>query len=369
MITANYDSSLVSFATIQKLNTMHDFSAAQIKKIVIHYVGNKANEERLTLSEHHLRSLTIEEEELLLKYFLKPFQSEEYMAFHHHSDLELNESYNYVNELFLTSVNFIEASQKLGKHLYAHSIHPRIKAGEFYVVHFSDVVLDGEMIEAVGLFKSEQKNVFMNVQSADERLVLQFEQGIDIRKLDKGCIIFNQSADDGYKVLIHDQLSKGEEAQYWKEDFLGVASISTEYTMTKEYMTMCKSFVMEEMPQAFDIDRASQIQMLNRSSGYFTERDEIDSTDFAQTVLEQPEIIETFNVYKERYKEEQNVEIEDHFESSKQAVKSGKKFFKSVLKLDKNFHIYVHGNPDNIEQGYDAERGLKFYKVFYKEEK
>ena len=348
---------------------MHDFSAAHIKKIVIHYVGNKANEERLTLSDQHVRSLAIEEEELLLRYFLKPFQSEEYMAFHHHTDLELNETFNYVNELFLTSVNFIEASQKLGKHLYAHSIHPRIKGGEFYVVHFSEVALDGELVEVVGLFKSEQKNVFMNVLDADERFELQFENGIDIRKLDKGCIIFNSSADDGYKVLTHDHLSKGEEAQYWKEDFLGVQPISTEYTMTKEYMTMCKSFVMEEMPQAFDIDRASQIQMLNKSSGYFTERDEIDSHDFAKSVLEQPEVIDTFNAYKDRYKEDHNVEIEDHFESSKQAVKSGKKFFKSVLKLDKNFHIYVHGSPDNIEQGYDAERGLKFYKVFYKEEK
>ena len=86
---------------------------------------------------------------------------------------------------------------------------------------------------------------------------------------------------------------------------------------------MCKSFVMEEMPQAFDIDRASQIQMLNKSSGYFTERDEIDSEDFAESVLEKPAVIETFNTYKDRYK----------------------------------------------EQGYDAERGLKFYKVFYNEEK
>ena len=53
---------------------MHDFSAAQIKKIVVHYVGNKANEERLTLSDQHVRSLAIEEEELLLRYFLKPWR-------------------------------------------------------------------------------------------------------------------------------------------------------------------------------------------------------------------------------------------------------------------------------------------------------
>ena len=39
---------------------------------------------------------------------------------------------------------------------------------------------------------------------------------------------------------------------------------------------------------------------------------------------------------------------------------------KSVIKLDKNFHIYVHGNRELIEQGED-EKG-KYYKVYFKEE-
>lgn len=348
---------------------MHDFSNASIKKAVIHFVGNKSLEEPLTLSKEHLRTLEEEEENLLLRYFLKPFQGEEYHVFSHHTDLALNESFSFLNELFLTSVSFIEASQKLAKHLHAHSVHPRIKGGEFYVVYLSGAMIDGEEVDAVGLFKSEQKSIFMNVKSGTERFDLTFDKGIDIRKLDKGCVVFNTKSDDGFRVLIHDQLAKGEEAQYWKEDFLGVEVLSTGYTMTKQYMELARSFVMEEMPQAFEIDRTAQIQMMNRSSGYFSEREEISNDDFAQSVLEQPEVIDTFNAYKERFENEHNIEIEDHFESSRHAVREGKKFFKSVLKLDKNFHIYVHGNPNNIEQGYDATRGMKFYKVYYNEEK
>ena len=34
--------------------------------------------------------------------------------------------------------------------------------------------------------------------------------------------------------------------------------------------------------------------------------------------------------------------------------------------LDRNFHIYVHGNRNLLEQGED-EKG-KFYKVYYQEE-
>ena len=348
---------------------MHDFSAAQIKKMAIHYVGNKAHEERLLLSERHVRSLKVEEEQKLLKYFLRAFQEHDYYTFDHHSNLELNETYSYINGLFLTSINFIEATKQLARHLYANSNHPRIKGGEFYVVQFSDMVFEGELVDAVGLFKSEKKSNFMNIHPDQEQFSLEFGTGIDLKKLDKGCIIFNVHADEGYRILIHDALSKGDEARYWKDEFLGAANLSTSYSMTKNYMNMCKSFVTEELPTAFEIDRTTQIQLLNRSSGYLTDQDEIVTNNFAQTVFEQADIIDTFNAYKERYTQEHQIEIDDQFERSKQAVKSGKKFFKSVLKLDKNFHIYVHGNPDRIEHGFDEDRGLKFYKVYYEEER
>ena len=38
-----------------------------------------------------------------------------------------------------------------------------------------------------------------------------------------------------------------------------------------------------------------------------------------------------------------------------------------VIKLDKNFHLYVHGSRELIEQGIDEE-GRKFYKIYYTEE-
>ena len=113
----------------------------------------------------------------------------------------------------------------------------------------------------------------------------------------------------------------------------------------------------------------TQIELLNRSSGYFSENEEIDQNEFATHVLEQPDLVESFHEYKSEYTQNKSIEIEDNFQTSKPAVKQGKKMFKSVLKLDKNFHIYVHGNQDLIESGYDDQRGMKYYKVFYNEEK
>jgi len=55
------------------------------------------------------------------------------------------------------------------------------------------------------------------------------------------------------------------------------------------------------------------------------------------------------------------------FEISNKAVKKQARVFKSVLKLDKNFHIYIHGDKKLIERGTD-EVGRKFYKIYYEEE-
>ena len=49
------------------------------------------------------------------------------------------------------------------------------------------------------------------------------------------------------------------------------------------------------------------------------------------------------------------------------AVKKQARSIKSIIKLDKNLPIYVHGSRELIEQGVDEE-GRKFYKIYYKEE-
>jgi hypothetical protein len=348
---------------------MQDFQAARIKKMVIHLVGNKGLDESLILAENHARTLNEQEEEQIRRYFLKPFQKDDYHCFSHHTKLDLNEVYGFVNDMFLTPVNFIESSKQIAKHLYESLAHPRIKGGELYVVVFEDVYFDGEPIEAIGIFKSEQKSSFLNITPDPEQFDYSIQKGIDIEKLDKGCVIFRTGESSGYKMLIHDRFNKNDEAQFWKDDFLGAKPINNEFEMTKNYMSMCKSFVMEKLPEEFEVDRTLQIELLNRSSGYFSSNEEIDQEEFAASVLEQPALVESFHEYKSEYTQNRSIEIEDSFQTSKSAVKQGKKDFKSVIKLDKNFHLYVHGNRDLVEQGFDEERGMKYYKVFYNEEK
>jgi hypothetical protein len=82
--------------------------------------------------------------------------------------------------------------------------------------------------------------------------------------------------------------------------------------------------------------------------------------------MEHPDVIQSFNQYKKDYQQEYELDLADDFSISESAVKKQSRVFKSVIKLDKNFHIYVHGNRNLIEQG--ADNNGKFYKIYYEEE-
>src|SRR5690554_8096661 len=90
---------------------------------------------------------------------------------------------------------------------------------------------------------------------------------------------------------------------------------------------------------------------------------------FVQDMMHFAEVDETFAVYSSQFAEGRGIPLNDGFGFSKSAVKSERKHFKSVLKLDKNFHVYVHGKRDYIEKGFDAQRGMNFYKLFFESEK
>ena len=131
---------------------MLGFSETILQQIVVHKVGNKYNEENIHCSKEILR-VDDEVKELLSRYFLTPFKSEEYFQFYHDSDLHLNEVYHYVSKIFDDSEQIIEQSVNLARHLYEKSTHPNIKGGEFYTVYFKEISFNNEPVDAVGLFK------------------------------------------------------------------------------------------------------------------------------------------------------------------------------------------------------------------------
>jgi len=341
--------------------------SAELKTLALHKVGNKSTEDGIRFS---VEPIKIEEviNELLLKYFFMPFKSEEYYNFFHESDIELNEAFAFASRIFDDPSQLFEQSKNFAKHLYEHSTHPKIKVGEFYVTYFKDCVVDGETTDAIGLFKSESKETYLKVYTQGENFEINSDDGININKLDKGALIFNTERENGFLVAVVDTLSKGAEARYWYDQFLHVKQREDIYFQTENTLNMCKKFVTEQLPEKFDVDRADQAEMLNNSVAFFKEKEQFDLEEFSKEIIQQPEAIESFKEFKNNFESSNNVSIEDKFDISNSAVKKQSRAFKSVIKLDKNFHLYVHGNTDNIERGWDEEKAMNYYKVFFKEE-
>ena len=355
------------------------FESQSIKSVAIHSVGCKATDEGYTLSRR-LLPVTEQLQDLLVQYFVSPFKAEEYYHLSSDEGPEGNPLYGQVRQIFHNPDQLLEVSKRLAAMLYNQSEHPNIKPGEFYTAYFDSCIINGETTQAVGLFKSETKERFFKVSKSDEQwsrqqddpsaealFDLEVHQGTSLRKLDKGALIFNLEEAEGYVVSIVDATNRGADAAYWADGFIGIAQRHDEFYHTHEVMTAYKQFVTTEVPEKFEeVSKADQADLLNRSVSFFKANDQFDMADFERDVLVQPEIIDSFLEFRQGYEQRNEVEIPEQFPISEAAVKKQSRAYKSVIKLDKNFHIYVHGNRQLIEQGED-ERG-KFYKVYYNEE-
>nr|WP_199076956.1 nucleoid-associated protein [Pedobacter sp. ASV19] len=350
---------------------MISFSEASLAELSIHRIGNKSEDEFYVLSE---QSLVIEDEQLknlLLQYFLGPYGkvNEIYRFFHPNEDLNLNEVYHFAESIFEKGEGFHDNSQQLAKYLYEISNHPKIKSGELYVAYFENVQIEGELHDAIGIFKSENKETYLKVYPENSGFNVSYErEAINISKLDKGCLIINTEKDQGYKIAVIDQTNRGAEAVYWKDEFLKLRIRNDNYHQTSNVLGVYKNFVTQKLDEDFEISKADKIDLLNRSIKYFKEKDSFDLDEFSSEVIANAEGIESFKNYKKSYEEEFDTAIPDSFDISDAAVKKQARDYKSVLKLDKNFHIYIHGNKELIEKGFDDDKSMNYYKVYFREE-
>lgn len=337
---------------------------ANIYAIALHYVGNQSNDEPFLLSPR-LYGATAEMSELLTDYFLGAFKSEERYQFFDEMGLENNRVYRLVSDIFDNPDMVYQFSVDLATHLYENCQHPKIKGGYFYVVYFKNCSIGVGGCDAVGLFKIENQDQFLTIEHDDNGFDITSVEGINLKRLDKGCIVYNYEREKGYMVSVVDKTNSSG-ATYWVDSFLNLTRRQDAYFQTENLMTLCRNFLVEELPKEFDVCRADQVDMLNRSMNYFKNSPKFDKERFDQQVLNQPEVIERFDNYKGRYQDEREIHLEDSFDLNQTAVKRQGRAYKSVIKLDKNFHIYIHGNRELVERGED-EHG-RFYKLYFNEE-
>ncbi len=340
---------------------------ATIDKLVLHRVGNKSADEGVRYSK---TAIDVEENinTLLLKYFFSPFKDEDYFHFYHESGLELHELYQYSKRIFADPDCLYDQSLQIVKHLYNSSHHPKIKSGEVYICYIQDCIVDGETVDGIGIFKSESKETYLKINPYSDGFEIRSEDGINVKKLDKGCLIFNIEEENGYIVAQIDKVSKQSEAHFWSDDFLHVEQLTNNYYQTRSTLELCKEFVEKKLSDDFEVNMLDKSDLLNKSAKFFKEKETFDMDSFTEEVFQQPEVAESFNNFRADFEEKNAMSLDNQFDISNNAVKKQARFFKSVIKLDKNFHVYVHGNRERIERGYDNARNLNYYTLYFEEE-
>ncbi|HEX8316449.1 MAG TPA: nucleoid-associated protein [Flavisolibacter sp.] len=338
-----------------------------LQKLIIHYTGNKNNADPIHLSQNALE-VDDETSEVLGDSFLSRFKNNhEYYSFSHPSSLQYNEVYNYCLNVFNDAEAFEEASKSIATHLYNQSLHPKVKGGELYIVYFDAVPVESRMCKAIGLFKTENKSFFLDTAQKKNGIELNLKEGVEITKIDKGCSIINQKEEEGFDVLIFDNQNRGEEAQYWKEKFLALSPQKNEFHNTQHFLNLTKQFITGPLETEHHISKNEQVELLHKSIDYFKSNESFDIEDFQAKVFMQDERIDAFRNFGSHYIQNNDFDLAAQFDISPEAVKKQSRIFKSVIKLDKNFHIYVHGRTDLMEKGVDLD-GRKYYKIYYQDE-
>lgn len=336
----------------------------KIASVVVHYIGNRALEEGMELSSH---SLCIDEslKNVLKYYFLSPFKLEALCNFYHEAELGMNEVYSFASKIFEDNSRLVDVSADIAAHLYEHSNHPKINGGDFFVVLFKNCEVNCQNVNAVGLFKAETKDRFLKVVRDKTEVNVGYETGVNIQKLDKGCLIFDIEKEHGYVVAVVDRTKRGAEAKYWIDDFLHVVPRNDGYNQTKKTINLCKDYVKS---LAGSVDKSQKAMMLNRLTK-FLKKDEFDLQEMVEVVFNDETTAHGFLKYNQEAIIEEGSGIANNFQTEQLALKKLSFGNLTNIKLDDNFGISIRGGENLLEKGYDEKRGMKYYKLYFKEER
>ena len=341
---------------------MNDFSMAKISKLIVHLVGNKIKDEKLIVSSQLTEVLDESSEQHMFRFFFSSFKFDLSYEFEHESDINLNEIYHYSSKIFANDSDFLQQSANIAKHLYEASIHPNIKMGELYIAYIKNCIIEGITTDVIGVFKSETKDIYLDLINNENKIDVFFKKGININKLDKGCLICNMGTMLPQKVFIID--TSRNDAHYWRKSFLNVQETTDEYTRTATVLKACKQFVKKECAT---IEPQAKISVLNDSIRYFETHENFEMDDFTSQVFQNNLISTEFKKYLEVAAPEKS--FEKPFEISEKATTKVKKSIKNLIKLDNNVEIHINPQVDKVEKvvekGFDSEKQMHYYKIYY----
>ncbi len=339
---------------------------ASISKFIIHKVGNKFNDSKNAFSEK-LVDFDEASYDLMLPFLLRPFSSVvQSYRFNHHANIALNEINSYSAQIFNDDDAFIEVSKHIVTHLYEQSTSANIKTGDVLLVMFEGVEFREITTNAIGIFKIENKVNFFQTYLENNSYDVLVQKGISSKKVDKGCIILNQSDTEGNIILSVDNNSY--DANYWLNQFLNIKYADDANNHTQQYIELCKEFSTEILKTTYGAQQ--QNTFLAKTIDFFKENEVVNVERFKDEIFEEDKHKTLFDDYKKTFEDEQNLVIRNQFDVAESVVNKEKKKIKTDIKLDTNIQIKLdidapEASSEYLERGYDDEKKMHFYKVFF----
>jgi hypothetical protein len=350
-----------------RINEMFDFTEAKIEKLIIHQVGNKLKDEPLVLSDIFADITDSSLTNLVERYFFQRFKDNGQYSFGHETNLAFNELYQYSKNIFHDLNELKTNSENIATHLYKVSTHPNIKSGELYIAYISNAILNNQHYDAIGIFKSETKEPFLKINNKEKNITLSWDTGVDTRKLDKGCIVFNNCEDLGYSILIVDSGNQID-TKYWVQDFLGIEKNDSSFQKTKIVVDACKQYIKKDYQGA----TTEKVAALNSVLNYIDSNESLQLDEFSDRVTDTKQEAEQLREYIQSFAEKKNFHDIQNFEVDQSAVKTIKKTIKNIIKLDSAFEIKVKAfselDKKHLEKGYDEDKKMHYYKLYFNEE-
>lgn len=343
---------------------MINIQNASLAGVYMHFIPNS---EGASSPEFCTKDLLLppDIQDSLLDYFTQNFKEPLFFNFTYtNEDFVLNPVYNYAGNVFDDAELLYESSLKIARILHEKSRHPFIKSGELIVAHIKDILVDDEMVDALAIFKMENSTSIIHVDRDGSNIDLTAVDGFALNKIDKACLVLDTDREIGLKILNVDFSNKNQEAAYWREEFLHLTPASNDYADTTDFIRLTAKFVKSKFNPE---DSTKKAEILKKSEKFLQNNETFEEQEYIESVLEDTTLARDFAEFKRDEEVSRNKPYASEFEVSEYALKKHSKIFKSIIKLDKNFHIYVHGAAEKIVKGVD-ENGQKYYMLYYNEE-
>ena len=344
---------------------------AEITKCILHKVANKFNSGQNVFSEDLIR-FDQESYDLMKNFLMKPFGNlTQSYRFVNHEDARLDPLNNFTSEIFKEEAAFVDYSKSIVNHLFEQSNSAQIKTGDVIVVFIEGIEYKDVLTEAVGIFKIENKvDFFQTYLDDNESFDVVVQKGISTKRIDKGCLVLNTADAEGTVVFSVD--NHNYDAQYWIKNFLNVKLADDYNSHTQSYLEMCKEFSEEVIKP--ELGMQQQGNFLANTVDYFKENESVDYATFKDEVFTDEKHKEQFDDYKKHFENLNDVLIRNNFDVSGVVLKKEKNKLKTEIKLDTNINIKLdvdapEAASEYIERGYDEEKKMKYYKVYFNEEK